>query len=241
MTEYIRLQKFLADSGVCSRRAGEKLIEQGRVTFGGKRAVIGDKVPEDTTGVRVDGKQIFPRKKDNVYLMLYKPRGYVTTSKDELGRKCVSDLIKKERARLYPVGRLDRDSEGLLIMTNDGDLANKLMHPSNHIPKTYRAIIKGKVGSEALSALSGGIYLSELDYTTSPADVELHEIKEDRTVLLITIYEGKNRQIRRMCEALGLEVLRLKRERIGKLSIGTLNSGQYRKLSEKEINYLKTL
>ena len=126
-------------------------------------------------------------------------------------------------------------------MTNDGELANKLMHPKNHIPKTYRAIVRGKVSGDALGALSGGVYLAELDYTTAPADVELHEQKEDRTVLLITIYEGKNRQIRRMCEALGLEVLRLKRERIGRLSIGTLNSGQYRKLTEKEVNYLKTL
>lgn len=241
MTEYIRLQKFLADSGVCSRRAAEKLISDGRVTVGGKRAAIGDKVASDTTGVRVNGEQIFPRKKDNVYLMLYKPRGYVTTSKDELGRRCVADLVKKERARLYPVGRLDRDSEGLLIMTNDGELANKLMHPKNHIPKTYRAIVKGKVSSDALSALSSGVHLPELDYTTAPADVDVHEVKEDRTVLLITIYEGKNRQIRRMCEALGLEILRLKRERIGRLSIGTLNAGQYRRLQEKEINYLKTL
>ena len=241
MTEYIRLQKFLADSGVCSRRAAEKLIEEGRVTVGGKRAAIGDKVPSDTTGVRVDGNQIYPSRKDKVYLMLYKPRGYVTTAKDELGRKCVTDLVKKERARLYPVGRLDRDSEGLVIMTNDGELANKLMHPSNHIPKTYRAIVRGNVNGDVLSALSSGVYLPELDYTTSPADVELHEVKEDRTVLLITIYEGKNRQIRRMCEALGLEVMRLKRERIGKLSIGTLNSGQYRRLTEKEVDYLKTL
>lgn len=241
MTEYIRLQKFLADSGVCSRRAAEKLISDGRVTVGGKRAAIGDKVASDTTGVRVNGEQIFPRKKDNVYLMLYKPRGYVTTSKDELGRRCVADLVKKERARLYPVGRLDRDSEGLLIMTNDGELANKLMHPKNHIPKTYRAIVKGKVSSDALGALSSGVHLPELDYTTAPADVDVHEVKEDRTVLLITIYEGKNRQIRRMCEALGLEILRLKRERIGRLSIGTLNAGQYRRLQEKEINYLKTL
>ena len=241
MTEYIRLQKFLADSGVCSRRSAEKLIEAGRVTVGGKCAVIGDKVASDTTGVRVDGQQIFPRKKENSYIMLYKPRGYVTTVKDELGRKCVTDLVKKERARLYPVGRLDRDSEGLLIMTNDGELANKLMHPKNHIPKTYRAIIKGKVSGDMLGALSAGVYLPELDYTTAPADVELHELKDDRTVLLITIYEGKNRQIRRMCEALGLEVLRLKRERIGRLSIGSLNSGQYRKLTEKEVNYLKTL
>ena len=241
MTEYIRLQKFIADCGICSRRAAEKLIEDGKVTVSGKRAQIGQKVASDTTGVRIDGRQIYPRHKSYVYLMLYKPRGYVTTAKDELGRKCVSDIVKKERVRVYPVGRLDKDSEGLLIMTNDGELANHLMHPSSHVPKTYRAIVKGTVDAKTLSTLSTGVYLPELDYTTTAADVDVHEIKDDRTVLLITIYEGKNRQIRRMCEAVGLEVLRLKREKIGKLSIGTLNAGQYRRLSEKELDYLKSL
>lgn len=241
MEELVRLQKFLADCGICSRRAAEKLITEGRVKIGPKTAILGDKVPANSTSVRVDGEQIFPRRRDNTYIMLYKPRGYVTTAKDELGRKCVAELVAKERARLYPVGRLDKDSEGLLIMTNDGDLANKLMHPKSRVPKTYRAIVKGEVTADVLRTLTNGVYLEELDYTTSTADVELHEKKEDRTILLITIYEGKNRQIRRMCEAVGLEVLRLKRERIGKLSIGTLKSGQYRKLNEKEISYLKTL
>ena len=241
MEELIRLQKFLADCGICSRRAAEKLIAEGRVKIGPKTAVLGDKVPTTSTSVRVDGEQIFPRKRDNTYIMLYKPRGYVTTAKDELGRKCVTELVSKERARLYPVGRLDKDSEGMLIMTNDGELANKLMHPKNRIPKTYRAIVKGTVSADVLRTLTNGVYLEELDYTTALADVEVHDVKDDRTVLLITIYEGKNRQIRRMCEAVGLEVLRLKRERIGKLSIGTLKAGQYRKLSEKEVEYLKTL
>lgn len=241
MEQQIRLQKFLADCGICSRRAAEKLITDGRVKIGPKPAVLGDKVPQNSTSVRVDGEQIFPRKRDNTYIMLYKPRGYVTTAKDELGRKCVAELVSKERVRLYPVGRLDKDSEGLLIMTNDGELANKLMHPKNHIPKTYRAIVKGAVSADVLRTLTNGVYLEELDYTTSSADVEVHDVKDDRTVLLITIYEGKNRQIRRMCEAVGLEVLRLKRERIGKLSIGTLKAGRYRRLSEKEISYLKTL
>lgn len=241
MAELVRLQKYLADCGLCSRRAAETLIEEGRVKIGAKTAVLGDKVMTDATSVKVDGKQIYPRKKDHTYIMLYKPRGYVVTAKDEMGRKCVADLVKGERARLYPVGRLDLDSEGLLIMTNDGELANKLMHPKNHVPKTYRTIVKGTVSADVLRTLSTGVRLEELDYTTKPADVEVHEIKNDRTILLITIYEGKNRQIRRMCEAVGLEVLRLKREKIGKLSIGTLNSGKYRKLTEKEITYLKNL
>ena len=240
-TELVRVQKFLADCGICSRRAAEKLIEEGRVTIGPRVAKLGDKVSVDATSVKVDGEQIFPHRKKNTYIMLYKPRGYVTTAKDEMGRKCVTDLVRRERVRLYPVGRLDKDSEGLLIMTNDGELANKLMHPSNRIPKTYRTIVKGKVEADQLSALSNGVYLEELDYTTSSADVEVHEVKDDRTILRITIYEGKNRQIRRMCEAVGLEIVRLKRECIGKLSIGTLTAGRYRRLTEKEVTYLKNL
>lgn len=241
MAELIRVQKYLADCGICSRRAAEALIEEGRVTIGRNVAVLGDKVMSDATSVKVDGEQIYPRKKDYTYIMLYKPRGYVATAKDEMGRKCVTDLVKKEKARLFPVGRLDKDSEGLLLMTNDGELANKLMHPKNHVPKTYRTIIRGKATSEMLQKMATGVYLEELDYTTKTCDVEVHEIREDRTILLITIYEGKNRQIRRMCEAVGLEVLRLKREKIGKLSIGGLNSGKYRKLTDKEVNYLKSL
>ena len=241
MTEYVRLQKFLADNGVCSRRAAEKLIEEGRVTVSGKPAFIGQKVKTNATGVRVDGSEVRLNTGERAYYMLYKPRGYITTAKDESDRKTVCDLLRKEKVRLYPVGRLDRDSEGLVIMTNDGALAEKLTHPKNRVPKTYRAIVRGEVDAAALSTLSNGVYLPDLDVTTSPADVELHEKKEDRTVLLITIYEGKNRQIRRMCDAVGLEVLRLKRERIGTLSIGRLTAGQYRKLTEKEVKYLRSL
>ena len=239
MTELVRVQKFLADTGICSRRAAEKLIEEGKVTIGPRVAVLGDKVPTDSTSVKVNGEQIFPHKKKNTYIMLYKPRGYVTTAKDELGRKCVTDLLKNERVRLYPVGRLDKDSEGLLLMTNDGDLANKLMHPSNRIPKTYRTIVKGKVDATVLSQLSNGVYLEELDYTTSSADVELHEVREDKTILRITIYEGKNRQIRRMCEAVGLEVARLRRISIGPLKLGMLKPGAWRELTAEELRAIR--
>ena len=238
MDEQVRLQKFIADCGICSRRAAEKLIEEGRVKVGATTATLGTKVAVNSTSVKIDGQQIYPRKKDYMYVMLYKPRGYVTTAKDEMGRKCVTDTVKKEKARLYPVGRLDKESEGLLIMTDDGELANKLMHPKNRIPKTYRAIVKGKVDSNTLHTLANGVYLEELDYTTSSANVEVHDVRADRTLRLITIYEGRNRQIRRMCEAVGLEVMRLTREKIGKLSIGTLTSGKYRKLTGEEIDYL---
>lgn len=241
MEQLVRLQKFLADSGVCSRRAAEALIQDGKVKVGGKTASIGDKVPSNCTTITIDGRRIYPAKKEHAYFMLYKPRGYVTTAKDELSRKCVADLVAKERTRIYPVGRLDKDSEGMLIMTNDGELANKLTHPKNRIPKTYRAIVTGQVSADVLRRLSSGVYIEELDFTTSNAKVDVHSVKDDRTILLITIYEGKNRQIRRMCEVCGLEVLRLKREKIGKLSIGTLKAGQYRKLTEKEVAYLKSL
>lgn len=239
MEESIRLQKYIADAGICSRRAAEKMIEDRRVLVNGVPARLGQKVnPGDK--VVLDGELVRCQRKNNVYLMMYKPRGYVTTLSDEMGRKSVVDILSSVSQRVYPIGRLDKDSEGLLLLTNDGDLANKLMHPRNHIGKGYRTVVSGKVSREQLVALSSGVTLDD-GYKTGRADVEIIKEKEDRTVLSITIYEGKNRQIRRMCESVGLQVLRLKRERIGTLSIGTLRSGQYRKLSDKEIEYLKSL
>ncbi|MBR6794290.1 MAG: rRNA pseudouridine synthase [Clostridia bacterium] len=237
----IRIQKYIADCGVCSRRAAEAMIEQGRVTLNGRPVQLGDKTDGAKDLVRVDGKVIKPITRDKITLMLYKPRGYVTTMSDEQGRKCVADLIAKERVRLYPVGRLDKDSEGLLLLTNDGDLANKLTHPKNNIPKTYRVIVRGAINREHIKAFEKGIYIAEDDYTTRSAEIEILESKEDRTVFYLTLYEGKNREIRKMCEALGLEVLRLKRDKLAALSIGTLRAGQYRTLSQKEIDYLYSL
>ena len=237
----IRIQKYIADCGICSRRAAEALIESGRVTLNGKPVHLGEKTDGDKDLVRIDGKVIKPQTRNKVTIMLYKPRGYVTTMSDEQGRKCVADLIKKERVRLYPVGRLDKDSEGLLLLTNDGDLANKLTHPANSIPKTYRVIVKGEIHREHIKAFETGIYIAEDDYTTRSAEVDILETKSDRTVFYLTIYEGKNREIRKMCEALGLEVLRLKRDKIADLSIGTLRAGQYRALSAKELSYLYSL
>lgn len=237
----IRIQKYIADCGVCSRRAAEAMIEQGRVTLNGRPVHLGDKTDGAKDLVRIDGKVIKPITRDKITLMLYKPRGYVTTMSDEQGRKCVADLIVKERVRLYPVGRLDKDSEGLLLLTNDGDLANKLTHPKNNIPKTYRVIVKGAINREHIKAFERGIYIAEDDYTTRSAEIEILESKEDRTVFYLTIYEGKNREIRKMCEALGLEVLRLKRDKLAALSIGTLRAGQYRTLTQKEIEYLYSL
>ncbi len=237
--EPIRLQKYIADAGICSRRAAERMIEEGRITVNGEYAHLGQKVT-NADKIMVDGELLRANRKSLTYLMLYKPRGYVTTASDEMGRKCVVDLLSSVSERVYPVGRLDKDSEGLLLMTNDGDLANKLMHPRHHIGKTYRTIVSGNVTREQVVALSTGVTLDD-GYKTGKSEVEIIRSKEDRTVLTITIFEGKNRQIRRMCEAVGLEVLRLKRERVGTLSIGTLRSGQYRKLSDKEVEYLKSL
>lgn len=237
----VRIQKYIADCGVCSRRAAEAMIEEGRVTLNGRPARLGDKTGGARDLIRVDGRVIKPAVREKITLMLYKPRGYVTTMSDEQGRKCVADLIARERVRLYPVGRLDKDSEGLLLMTNDGDLANKLTHPRNHIPKTYRVIVKGGVNREQIKAFENGIYIAEDDYTTRPAEIEILDSKTDRTVFYLTLYEGKNREIRKMCEALGLEVLRLKRDKLADLSIGTLRAGQYRALTQKEIDYLYRL
>ena len=205
MDQQIRLQKYIADAGVCSRRAAEKMIEEGRVTVNGKPTHLGQKVVGNEK-ICVDGEPIRNRR-ETVYLMLYKPRGYVTTAADEMGRKCVIDLVSSVSQRVYPIGRLDKDSEGLLLLTNDGALANRLMHPRNHIGKTYRTIVSGNVTREQIVALSDGVTLDD-GYKTAKADVEVLRTKDDRTVLSITIYEGKNRQIRRMCEAVGLQVLR---------------------------------
>ncbi len=237
----VRLQKYIADCGVCSRRAAETMIEEGRVSINGRPAQLGDKTDGVKDLVRIDGKVIKPITKEKITLMLYKPRGYVTTMSDEQGRKCVADIIAKERVRLYPVGRLDKDSEGLLLLTNDGDLAHKLTHPRNNIPKTYRVIVRGAINREHIKAFETGIYIAEDDYTTRSAEIEILESKEDRTVFYLTLYEGKNREIRKMCQTLALEVLRLKRDKLADLSIGTLRAGQYRALTQKEINYLYNL
>ncbi len=236
--EKIRIQKYIAECGICSRRAAEVLIEEGRVTINGDTAKLGDKTDGQRDLICIDKKVIKPRSREKVTLMLYKPRGVVTTMRDEQGRRCVADLVAKERTRLYPIGRLDKDSEGLLLLTNDGALANHLMHPSNHIPKTYRVIIGGTLNRQQITSFENGIFIEEDHYTTHAAEVEILEVKEDRTIFYLTIYEGKNREIRKMCEILGLKVLPLKRDKIGALSIGTLRSGQYRMLTQKEIDDL---
>ena len=221
----IRLQKYMAECGVASRRKCEELIESGKVRINGHVAALGAKV--DPKLVRRDN----PR-----YIMLNKPRGFVTTVSDELGRKTVMDLVSDLPERVYPVGRLDRDSEGLLLLTNDGALANALMHPSFQIPKVYRVTVRGKVGDDVLVALREGV---EIDLgRTAPCEVLPLVEEEGRTVLEFTIREGKNREIRKMCEHFSLEVARLRRISLAGVKLGMLKTGDYRDLNEKELRKL---
>lgn len=232
--EKIRLQKFMADCGVASRRKCEDLIASGAVYVNGRKACVGDKVcPDDT--VTVHGKPLRTQRQ-NAYYMLHKPRGYITTMHDEKGRKCVAQLIGDIPERVYPVGRLDRESEGLLLMTNDGNFANLLAHPSSHVPKTYRVTVRSAVTGEQLSALSDGVVID--GKRTLPADVRVLDENSTGVVLEIVIYEGRNRQIRKMCEAVGLTVARLKRTKIGSVKLGMLKVGAWRRLTDTEVRSL---
>lgn len=231
----IRLQKYLSQCAVASRRKAEELILAGKVKVNGKVADIGDKVSPKKDEVTVSGKKIVMNKK-MYYIILHKPRGFVTTMEDELGRKCVAQLVKDVGARVYPVGRLDRDSEGLLIMTNDGEFANHMTHPSKHIPKTYRVTVRPNVTEDMLTQFSVGM---EIDgRMTAPAEAHILEKQENRVVLEVILYEGRNRQIRKMCEAMGLEVARLKRVSIGSIKLGMLPQGKWRELTEDEVHRL---
>lgn len=234
----IRLQKHLSECGIASRRKAEELIENGKVRVNGRIARIGDKVDPKRDKVTVSGKAVVTQK-EKVYIMLHKPRGFVTTTKDELDRKCVTDLVADVGIKVFPVGRLDRNSEGLLFMTNDGEFANNLTHPSAHVNKTYRVTVKGEIDDEKLIALREGIVLD--GRKTLPCDVFVAERKPDRTVLIFVIQEGRNRQIRRMCEEVKLEVIRLKRTEIAGVKMGMLPQGKWRPLNEKEMRRLTSI
>lgn len=230
----IRLQKYMAECGVASRRKSEELIARGKVKVNGHPASIGDKIDPKKDLVTVDGKKI-SKEEALVYYALNKPRGYITTVSDEYGRKTVMQLVKSD-SRIYPVGRLDKESEGLLIMTNDGYLANLLTHPKHDFAKVYRVTVRPSVTDEILYKLRNGV---EIDgRMTAPCEISVITEEEDRTVLKFVLHEGRNRQIRKMCEAVGLEVARLKRTAIGPIKLGMLKTGKYRALNENEIKKL---
>ena len=237
MAQLVRLQKMLADCGVASRRKSEELISAGRVRVNGRVAQIGDKVDPQNDKVYVGKRRVTGTARPKLrYIMLNKPRGVLTTMSDDRGRKCVADLIKDIDERLYPVGRLDRDSEGMLLMTNDGEFANHVMHPKKHVNKVYRVTVRPNINDVQVSKLESGVVID--GRKTTPAQVRVVSREEERSVLEIVIREGRNRQIRKMCDAVGLEVARLKRTAIGGVKLGGLRSGMYHDLTDIEVRNL---
>ena len=229
-----RLQKIIAARGLCSRRQAEKWIEEGRVRVNGNTAHLGDTADITEDVIEVDGKRL-PKAGKKLYLMLNKPRGFVTTLSDEKGRKNAAELVAGCGVRVYPVGRLDMDSEGLLLFTNDGEFANLMMHPRHEVDKVYRVWVTN-FAPEKLDALREPI---ELDgYQIKKPKVRPVRMEPTRAILDVTIHEGRNRQVRRMCQAAGLEVARLKRIAEGDLRIGDLKPGQWRELEPREIELL---
>ena len=229
-----RLQKIIATRGLCSRRQAEKWIEEGRVRVNGNTAHLGDTADITEDVIEVDGKRL-PKAGKKLYLMLNKPRGYVTTLSDEKGRKNAAELVAGCGTRVYPVGRLDMDSEGLLLFTNDGEFANLMMHPKHEVDKVYRVWVTN-YAPEKLEALKEPI---ELDgYRIKKPKVRPVRQEPTRAILDVTIHEGRNRQVRRMCQAAGLEVARLKRIAEGGLRIGELKPGAWRELEPREIEML---
>ena len=238
MENAIRIQKVLSEQGVASRRKVEEWITEGKIKVNGRPATLGQKINPNRDVVTIDGERVYFQKNNmKYYIMLHKPRGYVTTMSDELGRKCVAELVEDVPERVYPIGRLDKDSEGMLLFTNDGEFANFIMHPSHHISKTYRVTVRPDITDAQVVRLSTGV---EIDgKKTSPAHVTVLEKEPGRVVLQMVIYEGRNRQVRKMCEAVGLEVARLKRTAIGPLKLGMLAPGKWRELRPGEIGMLR--
>jgi len=233
-----RLQKILAEAGVASRRRAEKMILAGRVKVnGGIVQLLGHKADPRTDRIEVDGRVLHsPEKK--VYYLFYKPVGYLTTLQDPFSRPTIAQFLTEIESRVYPVGRLDLDAEGLLILTNDGELAARLMHPRYHVPKTYQVLVKGLPTDSALDRLSaGGIMLGERP--AAPAEVAVVKKEKDRTWLRMTIREGRHRQIKRMCSTVGCPVMKLKRIAFGPLSLGRLTPGALRPLKPAEVEALK--
>ena len=234
-----RVQKVLADQGICSRREAERLIAAGKVKVNGHPVGLGDKMDPDYDKVSIDGQTVrIVRKRQYTYIMLHKPRGFLTTRSDDRGRKTVMDLLTGVDRRVYPIGRLDKDSEGLLLLTDDGAFANLLTHPSGGVGKLYRVTVQPRADEATILKLSSGVVLDD-GTKTMPCAINVVTDEPGRTVMEMTLKEGKNREIRRMCESVGLEVVRLKRNAEGVVKLGMLKPGTYRELTKAEVNGLR--
>lgn len=234
--EKIRLQKFIADAGLMSRRAAEAEIEAGHVAVNGHVATVGTKIDPRADHVTYRGKKVTAEKREHVYIVMNKPRGYLSSTEDDRGRKCVTDLLTGVTARVYPVGRLDMISEGILLLTDDGELKNRLTHPSHSVPKVYRVKVAGSVSEGQHEILTSAL---EIDgYKIKPVDVVIAGEDESGTILKMTLFEGRNRQIRKMCEQAGLTVKRLSRVSIGNIKLDGLPVGKWRYLEPEEVDYL---
>ena len=232
----IRLQKFIADNGYTSRRKAEELIKLGKVKVNGKTAILGLKVDNNDL-VEIDGLVLNNDNENKVYYLLNKPRGVITSTNDDKGRKTVVDLINTTK-RIYPVGRLDYDTTGILILTNDGELANLLMHPKNNIEKVYVAKIEGLIGKKELLRLSRGVFIDGKKTSKAKARIKRYDKKSDTSIVELTIHEGRNHQVKKMFEAIGYNVLKLKREKYAFLDLQNVKSGEYRILNPKEVKKL---
>lgn len=237
--EPIKLQKYFTDCGVLSRRAAEEEIRLGRVIVNGERAELGMRIRPGVDRVEYKGKVLTPGQEDRICILLNKPRGYVTTLSDEKGRPTVAELVRSLGRRVYPVGRLDMDSDGLLLLTDDGALANRLTHPRHEIPKIYHVTLRGRPTEAVLTALNQSM---EIDgYPILPVQTTLlsHDPSRKESVLEMTLYEGRNRQIRKMCALQNLQILRLSRVAMGSLQLGDLSPGSWRRLTPEELAYLR--
>lgn len=232
-----RLQKVMSEFGVASRRKCEEIIASGKVKVNGQLIIEqGYKVDKEKDIIEVEGR-IIKSIENMLYILLNKPVGYITSVKDQFGRPTVLDLLKGLEERVFPIGRLDYDTEGLILLTNDGDLTYRITHPKHNIDKTYRALVNGEVNKQDIITFSRGMAIE--DYITAPAKLEIIRYRKGNSIIDITIHEGKNRQVRKMCSAIGHEIITLKRIRIGKIGLGALKPGEWRYLNESEIKYLK--
>lgn len=233
-----RIQKVMAQRGLCSRREAEAMIAAGRVRLDGRPVSLGDKMDPAKGLLTLDGETVGPAAGGHLYIMLNKPRGYLSTVKDDRGRRTVMELVADAPRRVYPVGRLDKDSEGLLLFTSDGSFANRVTHPSGGVSKLYRVTVRPRASEEQVAWLASGVKLDDGE-VTRPATVRVIGEDEGRSVLEMVIKEGKNRQIRRMCEAVGLTVARLRRSAVGPVRLGMLKPGQWRELTKAELNAIQ--